>query len=57
MLGLSGSNIVNLIAQQLMVSDGAVEKHITSIMSKLELPVSDTEHRRVLAVLTFLRSP
>ncbi|MCU1366950.1 MAG: DNA-binding response regulator [Ilumatobacteraceae bacterium] len=45
------------IAQQLVVSDGAVEKHITSIMSKLQLPVSDTEHRRVLAVLTYLRSP
>ncbi|MEO6125220.1 MAG: response regulator transcription factor [Ilumatobacteraceae bacterium] len=45
------------IAQQLVVSDGAVEKHITSILTKLELPVSDTEHRRVLAVLTYLRNP
>jgi DNA-binding NarL/FixJ family response regulator len=45
------------IAQQLVISDGAVEKHITSILTKLELPVSDTEHRRVLAVLTYLRSP
>jgi DNA-binding NarL/FixJ family response regulator len=44
------------IAQQLVISDGAVEKHITSILTKLELPVSDTEHRRVLAVLTYLRS-
>ena len=43
------------IAQQLVISDGAVEKHITSILTKLELPVSDTEHRRVLAVLTYLR--
>jgi DNA-binding NarL/FixJ family response regulator len=45
------------IAQQLVVSDGAVEKHITSILTKLDLPVSDTEHRRVLAVLTYLNSP
>jgi DNA-binding NarL/FixJ family response regulator len=45
------------IAQQLVISDGAVEKHITSILTKLELPVSDTEHRRVLAVLTYLRTP
>ena len=45
------------IAKHLVVSDGAVEKHITSILTKLELPVSDTEHRRVLAVLTFLRNP
>jgi DNA-binding NarL/FixJ family response regulator len=45
------------IAQQLVISEGAVEKHITSILTKLDLPVSDTEHRRVLAVLTYLRSP
>lgn len=45
------------IAQLLIISDGAVEKHITSILTKLELPVIDTEHRRVLAVLTYLRSP
>jgi len=45
------------IAQQLVISDGAVEKHITSILTKLDLPVSDTEHRRVLAVLTYLRNP
>lgn len=45
------------IAQLLIISDGAVEKHITSILTKLELPVIDTEHRRVLAVLTYLCSP
>jgi len=45
------------IAQLLIISDGAVEKHITSILTMLELPVIDTEHRRVLAVLTYLRSP
>lgn len=57
-LGLMAQGLSNTgIAQQLIVSDGAVEKHITSILTKLDLPVSDTEHRRVLAVLTFLRSP
>ncbi|MCU1396911.1 MAG: luxR family transcriptional regulator [Acidimicrobiales bacterium] len=57
-LGLMAEGRSNTgIAQQMVVSDGAVEKHITSIMSKLQLPVSDTEHRRVLAVLTYLRSP
>ena len=43
------------IAQHLVVSDGAVEKHISSIFAKLGLQPSDAEHRRVLAVLTFLR--
>jgi len=43
------------IAQALVVTDGAVEKHISSIFGKLGLTVSDTDHRRVLAVLTFLR--
>jgi len=43
------------IAQALVVTDGAVEKHISSIFGKLGLPPSDTDHRRVLAVLTFLR--
>ena len=57
-LGLMAEGRSNTgIAQQLVVSDGAVEKHITSILTKLELPVSDTEHRRVLAVLTYLRAP
>lgn len=57
-LGLMAQGLSNTgIAQQLVVSDGAVEKHITSILTKLDLPVSDTEHRRVLAVLTYLRNP
>jgi DNA-binding NarL/FixJ family response regulator len=43
------------IAGALVVTDGAVEKHISSIFGKLGLPPSDTDHRRVLAVLTFLR--
>lgn len=43
------------IAAALVVTDGAVEKHISSIFSKLDLPPSDTDHRRVLAVIAFLR--
>jgi DNA-binding NarL/FixJ family response regulator len=43
------------IADQLHLSDRAVEKHITSILQKLELPADDTEvHRRVRAVLVYL---
>jgi DNA-binding NarL/FixJ family response regulator len=45
------------IATALTVSDGAVEKHISSIFAKLDLAPSDSEHRRVLAVLAFLQSP
>ncbi|MGH3293663.1 MAG: response regulator transcription factor [Trebonia sp.] len=42
------------IARRIYVTEGTVEKHVRSILSKLDLPVSDTEHRRVLAVLRFL---
>ena len=44
------------IAKSLVVSDGAVEKHISSIFLKLGLAPTDSEHRRVLAVLSYLRS-
>ena len=44
------------IAQQLFVSDNAVSKHCTSIFAKLDLPPSETDNRRVLAVLAFLNS-
>jgi DNA-binding NarL/FixJ family response regulator len=43
------------IAQALVVTEAAVEKHVTSIFHKLELGHAPTEHRRVLAVLTYLR--
>src|SRR4051794_21865269 len=43
------------IAEALVVTDAAVEKHVTAIFSKLELGPTPTEHRRVLAVLTYLR--
>lgn len=42
------------IGQELYVSDGAVEKHVTSIFTKLDLPPADGDHRRVLAVLRWL---
>lgn len=44
----------NGIAHRLWISEGAVEKHVRSILSKLQLPATDEDHRRVLAVLTFL---
>ncbi|TWV57396.1 response regulator transcription factor [Streptomyces misionensis] len=42
------------IAERLVVSESAVGKHINSILSKLDLPRADADHRRVLAVLRFL---
>ena len=44
------------IAEQLVVTERAVEKHVTSIFGKLNLTPAAEDHRRVLAVLTFLRS-
>jgi DNA-binding NarL/FixJ family response regulator len=44
------------MAAVLVVTDRAVEKHVTGIFSKLGLPPAAADHRRVLAVLTFLRS-
>jgi DNA-binding NarL/FixJ family response regulator len=44
------------IATTLVVSEGAVEKHVASIFTKFDLPVSQSDHRRVLAVLRFLGS-
>jgi DNA-binding NarL/FixJ family response regulator len=42
------------IAATLIVSEGAVEKHVANIFSKLDLPTSTADHRRVLAVLRYL---
>jgi DNA-binding NarL/FixJ family response regulator len=44
------------IADALVISEGAVEKHVANIFAKLDLPVSENDHRRVLAVLRFLES-
>jgi DNA-binding NarL/FixJ family response regulator len=43
------------IAQRLVVTERAVEKHVTGIFSKLKLPAATADHRRVLAVLAYLR--
>lgn len=54
-LGLMAEGRSNAgIAQALVVSEGAVAKHINNIFAKLDLPVADADHRRVLAVLRFL---
>src|SRR5438270_301798 len=42
------------IARQLWVTEGTVEKHVHSILQKLRLPESGDDHRRVLAVITYL---
>jgi DNA-binding NarL/FixJ family response regulator len=55
-LGLMAEGRSNAgIAESLVLTVGAVEKHIQSIMGKLQLPQSSTDHRRVLAVLAYLQ--
>jgi DNA-binding NarL/FixJ family response regulator len=44
------------IANELVVTERAVEKHVTSIFTKLNLPPTADDHRRVLAVLTYLKA-
>ncbi len=44
------------IADALVVSGSAVEKHVNNILAKLDLPTADADHRRVLAVLRYLRA-
>jgi DNA-binding NarL/FixJ family response regulator len=44
------------VSRQLWVTEGTVEKHVRSILTKLDLPEADDNHRRVLAVLTFLEA-
>ena len=43
------------ISQQLYMSERAVERHVTGIFTKLDLPVTDQDHRRVLAVLAYVK--
>jgi DNA-binding NarL/FixJ family response regulator len=55
-LGLMAEGRSNAgIADALVLTVGAVEKHVQSIMSKLDLPPAASDHRRVLAVLAYLR--
>lgn len=44
------------IAHHLWITEGTVEKHVRSILNKLRLPETDNDHRRVLAVITFLEA-
>jgi DNA-binding NarL/FixJ family response regulator len=44
------------IARRLVITEGAVEKHVANIFAKLGLPVSESDNRRVLAVLRYLQS-
>jgi DNA-binding NarL/FixJ family response regulator len=56
-LGLMAEGRSNgAIARDLVVSDGAVEKHVSNIFTKLDLPPTEHDHRRVLAVLRWLES-
>jgi len=54
LMAQGGSN--SGIAAQIYVSEGTVEKHVRSILMKLDLPESESDHRRVLAVLRFLEA-
>jgi DNA-binding NarL/FixJ family response regulator len=56
-LGLMAEGRSNTaIARSIVVTEGAVEKHVRNIFTKLDLPPDDEQHRRVLAVLAYLRS-
>jgi DNA-binding NarL/FixJ family response regulator len=55
-LGLMAEGRSNTaIARAMVVTEGAVEKHVRNIFTKLDLPPDDEQHRRVLAVLTYLQ--
>jgi DNA-binding NarL/FixJ family response regulator len=55
-LGLMAEGRSNAgIAESLVLTIGAIEKHIASIFTKLDLAVSESDHRRVLAVLAYLQ--
>jgi DNA-binding NarL/FixJ family response regulator len=56
-LGLMAEGVSNAgIARRLWITEGTVEKHVNSILGKLQLPDTADDHRRVLAVITFLES-
>ncbi|BFU42741.1 response regulator [Krasilnikovia sp. MM14-A1004] len=55
-LGLMAEGRSNTaIARKIVVTEGAVEKHVRNIFTKLDLPPDEEQHRRVLAVLTYLQ--
>lgn len=57
-LGLLAEGRSNIaIAADLHLADRSVEKHVTAIFTKLDLPQARTDHRRVLAVLRYLNAP
>ena len=56
-LGLMAEGRSNIgIAHQLWITESAVEKHVKSVLAKLNLPAGPDDHRRVLAVVTFLNA-
>jgi DNA-binding NarL/FixJ family response regulator len=56
-LGLMAEGRSNAaIAERLVVTEGAVEKHVSGIFAKLQLPTTTADHRRVLAVLAYLHA-
>ena len=56
-LGLMAEGVSNAgIARRLFITEGTVEKHVNSILGKLQLPDTADDHRRVLAVITFLEA-
>ncbi len=56
-LGLMAEGLSNAgIASEMVISLGAVEKHITNVFTKLDLDHEEHAHKRVLAVLTYLGS-
>jgi DNA-binding NarL/FixJ family response regulator len=56
-LGLMAEGLTNMgIAKRLWLTEKTVETHVSSILSKLDLPQSENDHRRILAVLAYLGS-
>jgi DNA-binding NarL/FixJ family response regulator len=56
-LGLMAQGLSNKgICEELVLSERAVERHITGVLSKLDIPATGAEHRRVLAVLAYLQA-
>ena len=55
-LGLMAEGLTNTaVARKMVVTEGAVEKHVRNIFTKLDLPPDEEQHRRVLAVLAYLQ--